>query len=267
MGTLELADGIVEIVTTDMTRGIRLVTVENGYDPRSFALTCFGGAGPLFATQLAADLDIERTIVPRAPGVLSTFGLVTADRRFDFSTSNPFLLDPSNADDVADVYGELESRAHDVVDDDASIRRRADVRYRGQTFKLTVDVPGGAVDSDAVAAVRDRFHDRYETIYGHASEDDPVEAVTWRIEAVDETPPIDLGAPSPGTTVDDAVKGRRDAYAGDAFVEHTVYDRSKLPAGEEVSGPAIVEEPESTTLVGPDATFHVDAVGNLLVEQ
>lgn len=267
MDSLELADGIVDIVATDMTRGIRLVTVENGYDPRSFALTCFGGAGPLFATRLADELDIERTIVPRAPGVLSTFGLVTADRRFDFSTSKPFVLDQTNADDVAAVYEDLESQARDVTGDDATIRRRADVRYLGQTFKLTVDAPNGPVDGETVTAIRDRFLDRYETIYGHVSEDDPVEAVTWRLEAVDETPPVDLRAPDVGTAVDDAVKGSRDAYAGESFVEHTVYDRSKLPVDEVVAGPAIVEEPESTTLIGPDASFRVDEVGNLLVEQ
>jgi len=267
MDRLELADGIVEIVTTDMTRGIRLVTVENGYDPRSFALTCFGGAGPLFATRLADELDIERTIVPRAPGVLSTFGLVTADRRFDVSASKPFVLAPSNADDVAAVYDDLESQAHDVAGAEVTVRRRADVRYLGQTFKLTVDVPSGFVDSDAVAEIRDRFLDRYETIYGHVSEDDPVEAVTWRLEAVDETPSFDLETPATGTAVDEAVKGHRDAYADGAFVEHTVYDRAKLPFDEELVGPAIVEEPESTTLIGPDAMFHVDEIGNLLIEQ
>jgi N-methylhydantoinase A len=267
MDRLDLADGIVEIVTTDMTRGIRLVTVENGYDPRSFALTCFGGAGPLFATRLASELDIERTIVPRAPGVLSTFGLVTADRRFDFSASDPLVLDRSNADDVAAVYTDLEAQARDVAGADATIRRRADVRYLGQTFKLTVDAPEGPVNGETVAAIRDRFLERYESIYGHVSEDDAVEAVTWRLEALDETPTFDPGAPAAGETVAGARKGHRDAYADGTFIEHDVYDRTKLPTDERVAGPAIVEEPESTTLIGPDATFRVDVVGNLLVDQ
>lgn len=267
MDRLELADGIVEIVTTDMTRGIRLVTVENGYDPRSFALTCFGGAGPLFATRLAVELDIERTIVPRAPGVLSTFGLVTADRRFDFSTSDPFVLEPSTVGAVADVYADLEAQAHEVVGPDAALRRRADLRYRGQTFKLTVDAPGGPVDDETVTALRERFLERYETLYGHVSETDPVEAITWRLEAVVETPRLDLEAPDAGTSVEMATKGSRDAYADGEFVEHTVYDRSRLPVDEEIEGPAIVEEAESTTLIGPSATFEVDEVGNLLIEQ
>lgn len=101
MNTIEFANGIVEIVTTNMTRGLRLVTVENGYDPRSFSLTCFGGTGPLFTTHLANELDIEQTVVPRAPGVLST--------------SDPFVLKPSNADDVAAVYDQLEARAREVA--------------------------------------------------------------------------------------------------------------------------------------------------------
>lgn len=267
MDPIELADGIVEIVTTDMTRGIRLVTVENGFDPRSFALTCFGGAGPLFATRLAAELDIERVIIPRAPGVLSTVGLVTADRRFDFSISDPFVLDSSNVAAVAAVYEDLEAQANEIVGPDATLRRRADVRYRGQTFKLTVEAPGGTVDDETITGLRDRFLDRYETLYGHVSETDPVEAVTWRLEAVDETPTLDLEAPDAGTSVDRATKGSRDAYADGEFVEHTVYDRSRLPVGEEIVGPAIVEEAESTTLIGPTATFQVDDVGNVLIEQ
>ena len=263
---IELADGILEIVTTDMTRGIRLVTVENGVDPRSFALTCFGGAGPLFATRLATGLDIERAVVPRAPGVLSTFGLVTADRRFDFSTSDPLRLSADNADCVSGIYADLEDRARDVTGPDPTVRRRADVRYRGQTFNLTIDAPAGAAPTAIVDALRERFLDRYEQIYGHVSRDDPVEAVTWRLEAVDETPPLDLEAPPTGTSVAEATKASRKAYADGAFREHAVYDRARLPAETTLSGPAIVEEPESTTVVGPDATFHVDAVGNLIIE-
>ena len=266
-GRLELADGIVEIVTTDMTRGIRLVTVENGYDPRSFALTCFGGAGPLFATRLAAALDIERAVVPRAPGVLSTFGLVTADRRFDRSASDPFVLDAENAGDVASVYADLEAEARSVAGENAALRRRADVRYLGQTFELTVDVPSGPVDAGTVAAVRRAFLERYEEIYGHVSETDPVEAVTWRLEAVDETPPIEPRAPTTGESLAAARKGSREAYADGAFREHAVYDRSRLPTGERVAGPAIVEEPGSTTLVGPDADCRADAAGSLLIER
>jgi len=267
MGTTELADGIVEIMAADMTRGIRLVTVENGHDPRSFVLAAFGGAGPLFAGRLAADLDIDRTIVPRAPGVLSTIGLATADRRYDFSVSDPTRLDPDDAGTVAAAYDDLEARARETAGPDATLRRRADVRYLGQTFDLTVDVPGSPVDAGTVAAIRDRFRDRYRSIYGHASESDPIEAVTWRLEAVAETPGIELAAPETGATVADARKGRREAYADGAFREHDVYERAGLPAGETLSGPAIVEEPESTTLIAPDATFRVDRVGNLLIDR
>lgn len=141
MGRLELADGIVEIVTTNMTRGIRLVTVENGHDPREFALSCFGGAGPMFASRLADELDIGRVVIPRAPGVLSTIGLVTADRRFNFSRSEPIVLDPSNSAAIDAVYAGLEERARQVAGADATLRRQADVRYLGQTFELTVDAP------------------------------------------------------------------------------------------------------------------------------
>lgn len=267
MGRLELADGIIEIVTTNMTRGIRLVTVENGHDPREFALVCFGGAGPMFASRLADELDIGRVVVPRAPGVLSTIGLVTADRRFNFSRSDPIVLDPSNTAAIEDVYAELEERARKVAGTDASLRRRADVRYLGQTFELTVDAPGESGGDETVAALRERFLERYEAIYGQVNTDDPIEAVTWRLETVDETPPIDLEMPDVDAGVGEATKGTRDAYVDGEFVEHTVYDRSRLAIGEAFRGPAIVEESKSTTLVGREAEFHVDEVGNLQIEQ
>lgn len=267
MGRLELADGIVEIVTTNMTRGIRLVTVENGHDPREFALVCFGGAGPMFASKLADELDIEQVIVPRAPGVLSTIGLVTADRRFNFSRSDPIVLDPSNASEINDVYTNLEERARRVADAGATLRRQADVRYLGQTFELTVDAPAESGGTETIAALRERFLDRYEAIYGQVNRDDPVEAVTWRLEAVDETPPIDLETPEVNAGVGEATKGARDAYVDGEFVEHTVYDRSCLPIGDAFQGPAIVEEPQSTTLVGRDAEFSVDKVGNLQIKR
>jgi N-methylhydantoinase A len=267
MGRLELADGIIEIVTTNMTRGIRLVTVENGHDPREFALSCFGGAGPMFASRLADELDIGRVVIPRAPGVLSTIGLVTADRRFNFSRSDPIVLDPSNSAAIETVYAELEERARQVAGADATLRRQADVRYLGQTFELTVDAPAESGGDETVAALRERFLERYETIYGQVNTDDPIEAVTWRLETVDETPPIDLEMPDVNADVGEATKGTRDAYVDGEFVEHTVYDRSRLPIGKAFQGPAIVEEPKSTTLVGRDTAFHVDDVGNLQIEQ
>jgi N-methylhydantoinase A len=260
-----IADGILDIVVTNMTRAMRLVTVEKGYDPREFTLACYGGAGPLFATRLAESLDIGATLVPAAPGVLSASGLLNADERFDFSTSAPMELDGADAGTVAEIYTDLEARAAEVAGEGFTARRSVDMRYRGQTFQLNVPVPDGPVDEAALETIRERFFDRYESIYGQADRDTPTEAVTWRLQANDETEGISTRPLSRDSTVDDAVKTTREAYVDGEYLEHTVYDRYELPPGATFEGPAVVEETESTTVVGAGSTVEVDDVGNLLV--
>lgn len=262
-----IADGILDIVATNMTQAIRLVTVEKGYDPRDFALTCYGGAGPLFATRLAESLDIETTIVPAAPGVLSASGLLNADERFDFSTSTPVALDEVEPETVASIYADLEARAADVVDDEFAAVRSVDMRYQGQTFQLNVDVPDANIDEELLETVTERFFDRYESIYGHADRETPTEAITWRLQAVSETDEIRTRPLEQESTVDDAIKTTRNAYADGEYLEHTVYDRYALPPGATFDGPAIIEEPESTTIAGDESTVRVDDFGNLLVHR
>lgn len=263
---VELANGVLEIAVTNMTQAIRLVTVEKGHDPRDFALTCYGGAGPLFTTRLAEALDIETTLIPPAPGVLSASGLLSADRQYDFSTSHIVRLDADAIDRIRSIYDALESDARAVADGDFDLERTVDLRYEGQTSKLTVPFPGGPIEEDALADLSTRFNRRYEDIYGHSNPGEPLEAVTWRLQATMETPSVDMGGVAADGDVTDAVKGTREAYADGEFVEHTVYDRYALPVGATVDGPAIVEETESTTIVSPASSFTVEPNGSLLVD-
>ena len=260
-----IAEGILDIVTTNMMQAIRLVTVEKGYDPREFVLTCYGGAGPLFATRLAESLDIEATLVPTAPGVLSASGLLNADERFDFSTSSPVILDEADPDTAADTYADLESRAAEVAGEGFTAIRSVDMRYEGQTFQLTVDLPDGDINAETLDALAEQFFERYEAIYGHADRETPTEAVTWRLQAVNEIDDVVTRPLERDGTVADAVKTTRAAYVNGEFVEHTVYDRYALPPGASFDGPAVIEEAESTSVVGPDSTVTVDDVGNLVI--
>jgi N-methylhydantoinase A len=260
-----IAEGILDIVTTDMTQAIRLVTVEKGYDPRDFTLTCYGGAGPLFATLLAESLDIGTTLIPAAPGVLSASGLLNADERFDFSTSSPVVLDETDAEAVAGIYADLEAEAAEVAGDDFTAARSVDMRYQGQTFQLNVEVPDGEIDADAFDILTERFYERYEAIYGHADRDTPTEAITWRLQAVNEIDGISTRPLQQESTVEDAVKTQRDVCVDGEFVEHTVYDRYDLPPEASFDGPAIIEETESTSIAGPGTTIEVDEIGNVLI--
>lgn len=260
-----LADGILDIAATNMRRAIRLVTVEKGYDPRDFALVCYGGAGPLFATRLAHELDLERALIPPAPGVLSASGLLTADVECGVSRTDLMIVVPDEHDRIADLYADLETDGRAVVPDAEEIRRSVDLRYAGQTSKLRIPFPAGSVDAEAVRTLEERFHDRYAGIYGHARRDEPIEAVTWRLRAVEPTGNVEQRAGVADGNLSDALKGRREAYADGGFRTHDVFDRDRLPAGASFDGPAIVEEAESTAVLGPDSRTRVTEQGTLVV--
>lgn len=260
-----IAEGILDIVTTDMTQAIRLVTVEKGYDPRDFTLTCYGGAGPLFATLLADALDIGTTLIPAAPGVLSASGLLNADERFDFSTSAPVMLDEADPETVQGVYTDLTQDAAAVAGEDFTAARSVDMRYEGQTFQLNVEVPEGEITADTINSLTERFYERYEAIYGNVDRDTPTEAITWRLQAINKIDGINTRPLQSDSTVEDAIKERRDVYVDGELIEHTVYDRYDLPPGASFDGPAIIEETESTSIAGPGTSIEVDQIGNLLI--
>lgn len=265
---VELSSGILDIATTNIKQAIRLVTVEKGYDPREFALTCFGGAGPLFASLLAKKLDIERVLIPTTPGVLSATGLSTADERFDFSKSVPMTVESSNLDVIADTYEELYDRAASSIAlevDEAKLEHSADLRYEGQTSQVNVRLPASIVEEGDTEEIRERFHDQYQSMYGHANRDKPVEGVTWRLEVVDEAASVKQAPPLQGGSLENATKTHRDIYIDGEFVSCPVYDRYRIPTGTTFEGPAIIEETESTTVVESDSTIHIGDTGNMLV--
>lgn len=261
----ELANGVLDIAATNMTQAIRLVTVEKGYDPRNFVLTCYGGAGPLFTTRLARKLDIDRALIPPAPGVLSASGLLAADKQFSFSRSQVEVLSTDSVDAVGTIFDALEAEATAVAGSGFELDRSVDLRYRGQTSKLNVEVPSGAVGTDLFETVSRRFHDQYETIYGHSNPEEAVEGVTWRVQATEPTTELRTPTLSSSGTLADAVKGTREAYTDGEFRECTVYDRYALPSRTTFRGPAIVEETESTTIIGAGSTATVDGTGSLVV--
>ena len=262
---LTIAAGIVDIATTNMAQAIRLTSIEKGYDPRDFTLTTYGGAGPMFATQIAEKLGIEDVFVPPNPGVLSAFGLLSADERFDFSISRPMELTPSQAGEIDSIYGDLEERAVEAAGSSYQRERSVDVRYEGQRYEQTVPVPTGPIDETTVEQIRERFAESYETTYGYANAEDTIEAVTWRLKAVNPTEGT-TSRPEPATnTVEEARKDVRSVYTGERHLEYNVYDRYRIPSGKTIDGPLIVEEDESTTIVTEGYSLTVGEEGGLHV--
>ena len=272
MAVEEAAQGILDVANANMSRALRVVSVERGYDPREFGLVAFGGAGGLHATKLAAELDVPRVVVPRTAGVLSALGLLISDVIYDYSASRVRSLADVSATDLQAVYEEFEERgrerlqAEDLDPDRVSFERVADLRYVGQSFELPVTVPDGDLDDSTLELLKERFDERHRQRYGHAYEDEPLELVTVRLRArgVVETP--DLRPEDAGGTAEDAITDTRTVvFDGDAH-DTRVYDRELLGVEATFDGPGIVEGSVGTVVVHPGQVATVDEYANLLVE-
>jgi N-methylhydantoinase A len=267
----EAAWGIHAIVNTNMEMATRVVSIERGRDPRALTFVAFGGSGPVHGCRLAQALGIPRVILPAAAGVTAAIGLLAAEVKFDVARTYVRRLDTLDAAAVSAMYQDMAAQALDVVRQSAvtselTIVRSADARYVGQGYELTVPVPLGTLDARALARVRTQFDEIYAARYGYSSPDEPVEIVTWKLSAVGGAPRVSLAKAATGGTRN-ARKGERPAYFPErrGYVDTPVYDRYALTAGASITGPAIVEERESTTVLPPGASAIVDGYANLIV--
>ncbi len=263
--------GIHRVANVQMGEGIRLVSIKRGLDPRDFVLVALGGAGPLHAVPLAADLGLRRVLVPRNPGVLSATGLLAAPIEHEAATAFNRPIDSLDLAAAREALSQLDARCRDlmkaegVTAEATEIHYRADVCYIGQSYALEVpfevergEDPVGRLYRDFLAA-----HDR---VHGHSVEG-PARIVNLRSIHRAAGAGLDLAAfPTPDGTV--CAKGKREirveAIAGP--LDATVFERHDLPAGAQVAGPAILEQADTTTLIPPGWTGQVIAGGNLLIE-
>ncbi|MEA2212925.1 MAG: N-methylhydantoinase [Solirubrobacteraceae bacterium] len=252
----DCAAGIVRVAGAEMVRALRVVTVERGIDPRRYALLAFGGAGPLHAAQIAAELGIDRIICPRASGVLAALGLVVSPRRRDAQRSVFLSGAKLTAEAVAAVTHELSQQARtEVGQSQAQLSAVFELRYRGQAFELPVSAP---LDADP-ARLRRAFEARHEERYGYHDTDQELELVTVRVTATTGGADVSLGTPG---GEDEVRRGRRAARLDGEDVELEVLRGSPTP-GTEISGPAVVELPEATLLVPPGWSGEVDEHGTI----
>jgi N-methylhydantoinase A len=254
------AEGIVRVAETEMRRALGVMTVERGIDPRRFALMPFGGAGPLHAAAMAAELGIARVLCPRGCGVLSALGLAAAAPRRDVSRTVMLSGEALTSERVAEERRALIERATSELNLQAQasepaerIETRYELRYRGQSFELGVEAD--------IDRVRSAFEDAHEQRYGYRDEEAEVELVNVRVSAWGARPPLTLGAiegakPARGTT--------RVVFDG-RHVEAELW-RGELPAGARIQGPALCAMPESTLLVPPGWHGTVDMHGTVVLE-
>ncbi len=272
---ISTAQGIVSVVTANMARAIRVISVQRGYDPRDHTLVAFGGAGPLHAARLARELDIGRILVPRHPGILCAMGLLLTDLRADFAITRRRVLQANVLPDVAAAFDELTARAdawfeaEGIAAADRRITRTVDMRYAGQNYELSVALPAGPVAPATLDVLADGFAAAHQRAYGFVAENDPVELVTFRAEATGLVHKAKFRPePQAGAVPASAAIGERQVWLPEAggLVRCPVYNREELRAGNRIAGPAIVEQMDATTLVLPGVTGRVEPYLNLVLE-
>ncbi|MBW5434073.1 hydantoinase/oxoprolinase family protein [Bradyrhizobium canariense] len=265
--------GIVGIVTSNMVRAIRVVTIEKGYDPRKFTLMPFGGAGGLHAADVARSLGISRIIVPHAPGILCAEGLILSDLQEDFVASCRIRVG-TGMDEAARVIADLASQGKSWLaseEAEGALEGRLvlslDMRYVGQNYELPVEIANGA-ERPALRGPDDlkaAFFAEYQRSYGHYDASAPIEIVNVRLRAVAKLPQSSFPARSPEVLAPPF--DTKDVWFDDSGPTPTpMYDRAGLPAGTTIEGPAIITQLDSTTVVPPRAELRVDAALNMIME-
>jgi N-methylhydantoinase A len=263
--------GVLEISAWNQANALRQITVKRGLDVREFVLTTFGGSGSLLLCRLADILGLRAVVVPRDPGNLSAFGLLTVDVKNDYVQTHVARhcwldyavtgahLDALTARAAAALRVEgFPDAAHRYV-------RTADLRYFGQAFEVRVPVADGPFDAAAADAAATAFHDAHEQLYGYCFRDRPEQQVEWVNLRVTGVGPIRSPSLRPLAAPERAEPGRRPVWFDGAFVDTPIHARSALGPGDTVVGPAIIEEYGSTVPLHPGFTATVDGYGNLVV--
>jgi N-methylhydantoinase A len=269
------ASGMLEIATVSMANAVRSVTLEQGLDPREFTLVAYGGGGPLHAAAVARELSIRSIIVPQAPGHFSAFGMLMADLRRDFVQTIFKRLRDLDMDDLESEFRRLEEdgrralEASGMATDRIVFERSADMRYVGQEHSVAVRMPGKIEGNDAREQLKRLFDEAHEQRYSHHAPDEQSDMVSIRVSAIGRLakpglPEIPTGSTEPPV---EAQRGSRPVdLDGNSALDCAVYDRDKLLADNVISGPAVIEEAASTTVLGPEDTATVNRFGHLVIE-
>ena len=272
--TLRAAWGIHDIISEDVARAFRIHATERGFDYRSGSMVAFGGSGPLHALAIARKLKIPRVIFPVGAGVMSALGLLISPLAFEVARSRRIHAADIDAADFAATFRALEAEATayllqaGVAQADIQVKRRLDMRYQGQGHEIEVTLPDSVAPEGAFAGLGDLFGAAYQAAYTLRL-DEPIEIVNWKVEASAPAPDLGSGYSLTGSGKPaKSLKGTRRAYDPDAgrLVDWPVYDRYALAPGASVSGPALIEERESTCVIGAGHTATVDARFNLVAD-
>jgi N-methylhydantoinase A len=269
----DAAVSIIRVVDANMINALKRISIQRGHDPREFALVIGGGGGPMHAALLGRELGVKEVIIPLHPGLFSAWGMIATEPRRDFVRTSLSLADTTTMEQISSLFAELNAEAesyfrHDggMSADEIAMSYSCDMRYLGQehSVKLTVDLATATLES-----LLSDFHEAHERTYTFRLEDTPVEFVTYRLEARAKVRRPEIRKLDPaGRSAEQALKGKRMVNFGDyGKHEALVFERTRLPPQFIASGPLIVEEATSTTMVLPDQQLRVDDYGFLRITE
>lgn len=271
---LEGAIGIIKIANNSMSKILRIVSVERGINPQELVLVAFGGAGPMHACALAQDLGIKEILIPVSPGLFSAFGLLVTDLKYTFIKSIRKLLDEVDENELTDVFKYLEEKGIETLlkagmdFDKIRLFRFLEVRYWGQGYELSISLSPHTID---ITQIEQKFINTHQSIYGYSIPDEPIEIVNARVEVLGllEKPLLPRLKERKSGSVSDAIIEYRDVYFEDSdeVIQTPIYLREKLCAGDEIQGPAVIEQYDSTTILYPRWMLRVDIYGNLILSR
>jgi N-methylhydantoinase A len=275
LDAVQAAWGIHRVVNENMAAAARIHGIERGKDLRQYPLFAFGGAGPVHCWQVARILRVPRLLLPFGAGAMSAYGLLAAPLAFDFVRTHRARLDAADWPALNALFAEMEQegrallRRGGVPSKEVRVTRVAEMRYLGQGHEVEAPIPGGALTAASLRAITASFEGVYRALYHRLPQGVPIEALNWRVTIAGPRPPVRFGTTARSARRGkSAVKTTRPAYFSEAggFVPTLVYDRYALGPGAVFAGPAIVEERESTAVIGPGGRCRVDAGLAIVVE-
>ena len=251
----EAAEGVHKVINTQMAEGIRLVSVRRGVDPRKFALLSFGGAAGIHITEIARQLEVQRVIVPRTAAVLSAWGMLATDLRYEVSRTHIGDTGSLKAGDVREVFSEMElegrSRLKEAFDGDVSISRSADMRYGEQIYEVDVSLDDvDFSDDDLMKSISDRFHKRHEELFTYSLPDQDAVLVNGRLAAIGALPDLPQEPKTEARVASGHHTTRKIFLAG--WVDAPVFNLEELVPSQKIEGPAIIESSTTTVVLRSD---------------
>ena len=270
----EAADGILRIAVTQMSHAVKAVTTERGLDAGSFTMVVYGGAGPLHASAIAREIGIRKVLIPYAPGYFSAYGMLFSDLRYDYVRSVFRKLNDVSFEEIESAYKTMEDEGRAALEqsgvkaDGVVIERAADMRYVGQEHAVTVDLPMAFFEGKDRSAIKQQFDELHKVRYGTSAPKEPADLVSLRVTVLGtmKKPPrhqVDEGSSKPEKAAMRAVKPVY--FRSGGWADTPVYKRDLLRSGNVVSGPALIEEHASTTVMQPGDEMRVDELGNLQI--